>query len=139
MMRSLALIPGVAALVVLGVGTGPAAAKQPSSGPVTASLTVNADPSFGGSVSLTATYGSMKQVPEISVDCTSNGQIVYFDVQMGSGTASPWVQQFNLWSQTWQAAGGGPANCVSQLFYYTWQGRVETGEVLLSSTSFVTT
>jgi hypothetical protein len=138
-MRRLALISGVVAVGVLGITAAPASAKSTSTSSAPASLVVNNDPPFGGAVSLTATYGPIgKNIPEESVTCTSNGVEVYLNVQTGS-TAGSWTSDWGLWSQTWADAGGGPANCVAQLFYYTWQGKVEIAVTYLASSSFAVT
>lgn len=144
MMRRIALVPGIVAIVtVLGFSAGPAMAKPGSPSPTPASLVVSttsggstAAPAYGGSVGMTATFSSMKEVPEVSLNCTSNGVNVYSNGQEGSGGTSPWNLGFALWSQTWQDAGGGPASCVAQLYYFTWQGKSETGVVYLASTTF---
>jgi hypothetical protein len=134
-MRRLALISG-AVVAILGIAAVPASAKSTSGSTTTASLTVDNDPPFGGTVALTATFGSMKWIPEESVTCTSNGVQVYLDVQTGSAGTTSWTADWTLWSQTWQAAGGGAADCVSNLYYYTWQGKTETGITYLATTSF---
>jgi hypothetical protein len=104
----------------------------------TAGIALSSDPSFGSTVSFAVTYPAMKWTPEVSVTCTLNGQQVYLDAQTPSGSGT-WAPQFTLWSLPWGATGGVPANCTAQLYYYTWQGKAETGVVYLSQTSFVTT
>jgi hypothetical protein len=130
----------VAVTAIIGFSTlslVPAASKQSAS--PTGSLTLdNADPSFGGTVKFTASYSTMKWVPEESINCTASGQNVYLDVQTYSGS-SPWTSSWTLWSQTWANSGGGPASCTAKLFYYTWQGKTETGVVYLASSSFSAT
>lgn len=137
-MRRFALISGVA-VAILGIAAVPASAHSTSSGStsstVPASLTVNNDPPFGASVSLTASFGSMKATPEESVICISNGEEVYGDVQVGSGSSS-WTSDWTLWSQLWQDAGGAAATCTANLYYYTWQGKAETGVTYLASATF---
>ena len=138
-MRRIALLSGAAVVAILGIAAGPASAKSTNTGSTgTASLVVNNDPPFGGTVALTANYGGMKAIPEESITCTSNGQQVYLNVQTGSGSgsATPWTSNWTLWSQTWQNAGGGAATCVASLYYYTWTGKSETGVVYLASSSF---
>jgi len=135
-MRRLALISGVV-VAILGIAAMPASAKSTGSGSTTtASLIVDNDPPFGGTVALTATFASMKSIPEESVTCTSNGEQVYLNVQTGSAGATSWTADWTLWSQTWQAAGGGAANCVASLYYYTWQGKSETGITYLAAANF---
>jgi hypothetical protein len=68
----------------------------------------------------------------------SNGTEVYLNVQTGSGASTSWTSNWTLWSQTWQGAGGGAANCVANLYYYVWQGKSEVGVVNLASSSFAT-
>lgn len=109
----------------------PAASTQP-----TGSLSVaSSHPSFGASMSFTATFAPMKWIPEESVSCSVNGQNVYLDVQTYSG-ASPWTSSWMLWSQTWANDGGVAANCTASLFYYTWKGHTETGVVYLARATF---
>jgi hypothetical protein len=135
-MRRLALISGVV-VAIIGIAATPASAKSTGSGSTTpASLTVNNDPPFGGRVALTATFAPMKAVPEESVTCTSNGEQVYLNVQTGSGSVSSWTADWTLWSTAWQNAGGGAADCAASLYYYTWQGKTETGVTYLASANF---
>jgi hypothetical protein len=113
-------------------------AHTPSSTSTTSSLSLtNADPNFGGTVTFNVTSPAMKWIPELSVACSRNNQVVYLDVHMQDGSTAS--TQFILWSQTWAAAGGGSASCTASLYYYTWQGKTETGVVYLATTSFVTT
>jgi hypothetical protein len=136
-MRRLALVSGVV-VAILGIAATPSSAKSTGSGSstTTASLTVDNDPPFGGSVALSATFAPVKAVPEESVTCTSNGQEVYLNVQTGSGSTGSWTADWTLWSQAWQSAGGGAANCIAELYYYTWQGKSETGITYLASANF---
>jgi hypothetical protein len=135
-MRRLALISG-AVVAILLIAAMPASAKSTGSGSTsTASLTVDNDPPFGGTIALSATFTPVKAVPEESVICTSNGEQVYLNVQTGSGSVSSWTAHWTLWSETWQSAGGGAANCVANLYYYTWQGKSETGITYLASANF---
>lgn len=122
---------------VIGISASPALAHSPSSGSTTSSLSLtNADPNFGGTVAFNVTYPAMRWTPELSVACSQNGQTVYLDVHVQDGTTT-WTQ-FLLWSQTWANNGGGSASCVANLYYYTWQGKTETGVVVEAQTSFVT-
>jgi hypothetical protein len=130
----------VAVISIFGVGslTGIlVASKQTASTGGTIALD-SADPSFGATVKFTASYAPMKWVPEESVICTSNGQMVYGNVQVQTSGSSPWTSSWTLWSQTWANAGGAAASCTASLFYYTWQGKTETGVVYLASSIFTT-
>ena len=130
----------VVAMVVTGaLAVAPAHASDSKSSSSTTASSIalsNADPSFGGTVSFAVTYPSMKWIPAISVTCTQNGQQVYMNVN--TQLESNWTQ-FTLWSWSWAASGGGAANCVSSLYYYTTQGKTVTGIVYLATTSFTTT
>jgi len=129
----------IAVTAIMGVSVFsavPVASRQPTAG---GSLALSsADPSFGATIKFSASFAPMKWIPEESVSCTANGKNVYLDVQTYSG-ASPWTSSWTLWSQTWANAGGGPASCTAQLFYYTWQGKTETGVVYLASSTFSAT
>jgi len=123
----------------------PAPAAKTGGGSTSASITLitpssslgGTYPSFGGTVSFAITYPAMKWIPEVSVSCSQNGQEVYLGVETPSGSSS-WTPEFTLWSQPWANNGGGPAECVANLYYYTWQGKAETGVVYLARTSFLT-
>ena len=97
------------------------------------------DTSFGATISFSATYAAMRWIPEESVECWQNGEMVYLDVQVNPDRSDPWLSSFTLWSQGWADAGGGPADCTANLYYYTWKGHTETGVVYLASASFTTT
>lgn len=127
----------LAALTMLAVGlTGiPAGARSSSTSSTTASITLTtANPAFGGPAAFSIVDPPTKNVQEISVSCAQNGSNVYLDVH--TQKQSSWTQ-FTLWSQTWANAGGGSANCAASLYYYTWQGKRETGVVYEAQTSFV--
>lgn len=85
---------------------------------------------------MTATYGAMKAVPEESVTCISNGVQVYADAQPGIAGATSWTANWTMWSQGWENMGGGAANCVANVYYFTYSGKVETGYVMLASATF---
>jgi hypothetical protein len=122
----------------------PAPAAKTGGG-TSASITLNSpspslsstNPSFGSTVSFTITYPAMKWIPEVSLNCSQKGQEVYLGVETPTGSGS-WTPQFTLWSQQWANNGSGPAECTAKLYYYTWQGKAETGVVYLAQTSFVT-
>jgi len=77
----------------------------------------------------------MNETPMVRVICSQNGEMVYQYAQWSDGS-SPWVSTFWLWSATWAANGGGPADCFADLYYYTWQGQTQTGIVYLAHTEF---
>ena len=107
-----------------------------SSASTVSSITLNeSDPHFGGAVSFTVTYPAMNETLLMRVICSQNGGVVYQDVE-GYGGSSPWVSTFWLWSATWAANGGGPADCFADLYYNTWQGQSVTGTVYLAHTEF---
>jgi hypothetical protein len=129
---------------MLVAGTGGTALAASSGVPGDASTPAgfaltSVDPSFGATIAFSATYAPMKWLAEESVECTQSGQMVYLDVQMAPDGASPWASSFTLWSQSWAGAGGTPADCTANLYYYTWKGHTETGVVYLGSSSFTTT
>ena len=136
-LKSVLSSAAVAGTMVVVVLTGnPALASKPSSPSTTPSITLTtANPAFGGTASFSVTDPLTKWVQEVSVTCSQNGQQVYLDVH--AQNYATWTQ-FTLWSQTWANAGGGPASCVAKLYYYTWQGKTETGVVYEAQTSFVT-
>jgi len=107
-----------------------------SSESTVSSITLNEpDPHFGGTVSFTLAYPSMNETPMVRVICSQNGEMVYQYAQWSDGS-SPWIPMFVLWSATWAANGGGPADCIADLYYYTWQGQTQTGIVYLAHTEF---
>ena len=140
MLRSVLLMAGVALLVtsVLVTGSTFAAKGGKGNGP----LAVSADPSirpfetdlhYGGSVSFAVTYPAMKDTPLVRVLCFQSGQMVYQYSQWSDGSAT-WTPQFRLWSDPWAANGGGRADCVADLYYFTYQGQTQTGVVYLAHT-----
>jgi hypothetical protein len=133
-----AILLGVAALSVTpGLAAKGGNGRSPDPASITSSITLNeADPHFGGTVTFTVTYPDMRYTPLVRVLCFQNGEIVYQYAQWSDG-ASPWVPSFTLWDSIWAANGGGPANCVADLYYYTWKGQIETGIVYLAHTEFV--
>lgn len=128
-----------AAMLAVSTATPTVTHAAPKPGATAASFTMQSDPSFGGTASFSATYSPMKWTAEESVSCSENGTEVYLSVQTAPSTAQPWASAFTMWSQTWASAGGGPATCEAQLYYYTWQGKTETSIVLLSTLTFSTT
>jgi hypothetical protein len=98
-------------------------------------ITLDGTASFGSPATFTVVDPPVSGLPEMSVSCSQNGQSVYLDVQMMSGS-SPYTPTFTLWSQTWANNGGGAADCTAQLYYYTWQGKKETGVVYMATTNF---
>lgn len=141
-MRRLALISGVA-VAILGVAAVPASAKAPSGGSTTpATLVVNNDPvggtvnAVGGTVATTATGGPSTVIPWQSVVCTSNGVQVYMYAQHGTEGATAWTADWTMSSVAWQDAGNAPGTCVAELYYFTYQGRAETGFVVMATANF---
>jgi len=123
-------------LTILSIGATfiPAQARTaPTSSTASIALTT-ANPAFAGPAAFSIVDPPTKNVQEVSVSCAQNGNNVYLDVH--TQNQASWLQ-FTLWSQTWANAGGGSANCVAQLYYYTWQGKRETGLVVEAQTSFV--
>jgi hypothetical protein len=100
-------------------------------------IALNGSASFNNPASFNVVDPPVPGTPEMSVSCYQNGQQVFLDVQLMSGT-SPYSPTFNLWSPQWATAGGGAANCTANLFYYTWTGHRETGVVQLAQDSFAT-
>lgn len=136
--RRMALAALLTAGLTVAFSSSALAAKGHNDSNVTPSISLNAqDPSFGGTASFSVAYPAMKWVPEVSVSCSVAGQQVYLVAQTPTGSGT-WTPQFTLWSQNWADLGGGPASCTANLYYYTWQGQVETGVVYLANTSFVT-
>jgi hypothetical protein len=139
MSRRAALTLLLTALLTAATTTSALAAKGGgggTSGSATSAIALTGDPSFGATASFAVTYQTMKWVPEMSVSCSISGKVVYLVAQTPGGSG-PWTPQFLLWSQSWANSGGGPANCTATLYYYTWQGRAETGIVYLAETTFV--
>ena len=116
--------------------TAPVLADQP--GGNTGTLTLDNSPSFGGTAVFTATYTPMRQIAEESVSCRINGTDVYLQAQTAPNTTQPWVSTFKLTSPEWVAAGGGPATCTAQLYFYTWQGHTEVSVTVLATVTFST-
>jgi type II secretory pathway pseudopilin PulG len=125
------------AVLAVGASHGSAVAltgtKAPTS-PSTVTLTTT-NPSFGGTASFAVVDPPTKSLQEIGLTCTENGQTVYLSANTQN---EPSWTQFKLWSQEWSVAGGGSANCVAQLYYFTWQGKTETGVVIEDQTTFTT-
>jgi hypothetical protein len=126
-----ALVAGSAATLLF---SGTTFAAKPAPAATTNSITLNGAASFGSTASFTVVDPPVSSVQEVSVTCGQTTQ-VYLDVHTQND--ANWTQ-FNLWSQAWQDAGGGPANCTAQLYYYTWQGHQETGLVIEATTTFTT-
>ena len=138
------LLAGIATIVASVLLGGAALAARGGNGngrfssadPVVSTITLNeSDPHFGGTVSFTLTYPNMNDRPMVRVVCSQNGDIVYQYAQWSDGS-SPWVPMFVLWDAIWAGNGGGSANCVADLYYYTWQGQTQTGVVYLAHAEF---
>jgi len=140
------LIAGLLASLVLvvAVAAGPVLAdkggKPHTADSTTSSITINEHNPylFGEAVSFTVTYPSMNEDPRVRVLCFQNGEMVYQYSQGTEGVES-WVPAFILWSATWAANGGGAADCVADLYYFTWQGHTQTSVVYLAHTAFAVT
>jgi hypothetical protein len=131
------IVGGTALLTSAAIGIGIVGVRAASPSPAGTSWSLalsSANPSFGSAASFAVTDPPTKNNPEISVNCSKNGQNVYLDVH-GQSQGAGWTN-FTLWSQQWANAGGGAASCVAQLFYYTWQGKTETGVTYVAQTSF---
>jgi hypothetical protein len=113
----------------------PALAGGKTSNGGTSTITLNGNASFNNPASFTVVDPPVKGLPEMTVQCSQNGQGVYVDTQMMSGS-SPYTPTFTLYSSQWAANGGGAADCSAQLYYYTWQGNKETGVVIMATDSF---
>ncbi len=143
MLRTVLLIAGIATLVTSILITGSTFAAKGDgngNGPHAASTTpsialVETGPHFGGVVSLAMSYPAMRSTPLVRVLCFQGDQTVYQYSQWGGGS-DPWVPSFTLWSDTWDSNGGGPADCVADLYYFTYQGQTQTGVVYLAHTEF---
>lgn len=85
---------------------------------------------------MTATLAPMKVAPMESVVCTSNGNQVYMEAQSGAVGATSWTADWTMSSVAWQDAGNTAASCVSELYYFTYQGKAETGYVILATANF---
>ncbi len=133
--RTLLLCLSVASACV--VAATPALAAKAPAPTAGASIALNGSASFGSSASFVAVDPPTKWIQEVSVSCWQNGREVYFGVQTVGSTGGTYTPSFMLWSMDWAAAGGASANCTADLFYYTWQGKTETGRVDEANTSFV--
>ena len=128
-----------AALLAAGVTTHTLTLAGGRPAPKTSSFNLQSDPSFGGTATFSATYAPMRWIAEESVACSKNGTDVYLQAQTAPSTSQPWVSTWALTSPQWAIAGGGAATCTAQLYYYTWQGKTETGVVILNTVTFTTT
>ena len=76
-------------------------------------------PSIGDSVTFTVTFPKTveKYGPRIQVMCYQNGTLVY-------GEAGPYYHAFQLGgaSSDWLNNSPGPATCVADLYYWSYQG-----------------
>lgn len=122
----------------LTIAVAPALAGKGGSGGGTSTLATgllvpnNPSPHYGDTISFTATFSGLKSAPEVRLLCSQNGQNVYSSAQVGDGT-SPWSPSFTLSGGAWL---GGSATCFADLYYYTWQGKTETGVVYLGHVDF---
>ena len=129
-MRRLALLAAVPLIgLLLAV---PVHASTPSG-----TLTLDNAPSFGGTAVFSASYSGLPKnsIPSMGVQCWQSGQSVYLQAQTQNGPIQPWTS-FSMWSQTWANNGGGGANCVADLYYFTYQGKTVTGALGLAQITF---
>lgn len=125
-------------LACLALTAGTAFAAQGGGGNTStapSSITLNGTAAFGQTASFTAIDPPVKYTIQVGVFCTQGGKTVFGQVRDMSGS-SPYHPQFTLYSDAWAASGGGSANCTASEYYYTWQGKTETGVVSLANTSF---
>jgi hypothetical protein len=129
---------GLVLIASLTIAVAPALAGKGGGGGGTTSAATgslvpnNPSPHFGDTISFTATFGALRSSPEVRVLCSQNGQSVYSSAQFGDGS-SPWSPSFTLSGGNWL---GGSASCFADLYYYTWQGKTETGVVYLAHVDF---
>jgi hypothetical protein len=135
MHRSLGTYTAVVIAIIVAAAFAVPALAGGKTGPPPSTITLNGTASYGGSASFTVVDPPVKGLPEMSLTCSQNGQQVYADFEMMSGS-SPYSPTFTLSSPTWAANGGGGANCDATLFYYTWQGNKETGVVIMATNTF---
>ncbi len=128
-------IGAVAALSASLIVAFPALAKAPSLPTAPSSIDMVGTASYGNPATFTIVDPPTKWIQEMSLTCSVGGSQVYLDVHTEKD--ANWTT-FMLWSQGWQDAGGGPAACTAQLYYYTWQGKTETGLVVEAQKDFVT-
>ena len=124
-MRIRALLAALAAAALL-IGARPVAAD-------TYSITLNqSSPAFQTYVNFTVTGVPTHKIknPRIEVLCYQSGLLVY-------GEAGAITDSFLLGGggSTWIDNGGGPADCVANLFYFDNSGPTQT-YVQLATTSF---
>lgn len=127
----------LSAAVLAALIAAPAAtlARGTGSGGTASTLTLSGTATFGVDANLVVVDPPVKSIQEVSVSCAHNGTQMYLDVH--TQRYANWTR-FTLWSQAWQDAGGVSAACTAQLFYYTWQGKTETGLVVEATTTFTT-
>jgi hypothetical protein len=85
-----------------------------------------ADPRYGDEVTFTTTHPDLRETLRVRVLCHRDGELVY---QYASDPAA----RFHLWSVLWK---GGAAECAADLYYFTYQGKTQTGVVYLDRTEF---
>ena len=132
MIRRLALAGILVA--ALTVAAAPALAKGPHSD---SSITLNQGsaglastaPHLGGSVSFTVVYPGNVKTPRVEVLCYQNGSLVY-----GEGGSPSDSFLLGGGGSLWLTAGGS-ANCVANLYYFTWNAGTP-GTTYLATTSF---
>jgi hypothetical protein len=91
------------------------------------SITVHeSNPSYGDTVTFTATYPEMKYPALVDVWCSQGGVSVWH-------VAGVVTDPFPMGGGSWT---GGEADCTAELFYYAWQGMTQTGPFHLANTFF---
>jgi hypothetical protein len=129
---------GVAVVAAVALAASPALAAKGGGGHTSSAVvsgTISLDqssPHYGDTVTFTtsATGVSSSTVLRIGLICSQNGT----DVYMLSGVVGT---SFPLGGpNTSSAWNGGAASCTATLFYYTYQGQVQSGVVTLASTTF---
>lgn len=99
--------------------------------PAPSSIELNqSDPHLGGAVNFSVTYPREVKSPRIAVRC-------YGYDSAGYAEAGPYDKWFVLGgaSSDWQRAGGD-AQCIADLFYFTWKPNRPQEYHWLGSTSF---
>ncbi len=143
-MRYITAILIVASLIVVGS----AAASLPAPGSGTIAVAAGSDLSFQGIVSFDTSYAGHLKNPRVEVLCYQDGSLVYGEAGdadqsfvLGGG-GSIWV--YGPDGVPGGGDGGGPADCVANLFYWKsgnheWNGSGQQEYVLLGSVSFAAT
>jgi hypothetical protein len=135
-MRAYVIGTAVAAMAALGMVSAAAAPRSAVAPTIAlapsapAAGAPAAGPALGQSVAFVTTYSTTSyKNPRIIVFCSQNGVMVWGNVGLVDesyklgGDASPWLNN-----------GGGPADCEADLVNLTWVHKMETREMLASTT-----